>query len=129
MKKALRKEILFAFWSRVERGENRLTLLREYSTKGMPSKIPARVRRRQFERDWQMRKKLKNEPCWCCRRERATERHHIVLIVHGGPNCKENIVPLCVGCHSRVHPWMEKPLVELPPEHYTPLWRSVRLVI
>lgn len=38
----------------------------------------------------------------------AKVRHHIIQIQHGGSNSKENIVPLCIGCHAEIHPWLQQ---------------------
>ncbi len=56
--------------------------------------------------------KLENFPmsptcrCWVCD-ALAAIRHHIVPLSAGGRNKKNNIVPLCNGCHLAVHPHMK----------------------
>ena len=37
---------------------------------------------------------------------KSTVYHHVIMIVNGGPNRKENLVPLCTKCHQEVHPWI-----------------------
>jgi hypothetical protein len=51
----------------------------------------------------------KKYPCWCCRKDPATVRHHIIQIQHGGRNTPENIVVLCDKCHESIHPWLKRP--------------------
>lgn len=45
--------------------------------------------------------------CWVCHRAKATSRHHIIQVQHGGGNDERNMVPICDGCHAEVHPWMD----------------------
>lgn len=57
---------------------------------------------------------LRRKKCVACD-EPATERHHIIPLDAGGPNCKLNIAPLCNPCHSAIHPWLnETPNREQP---------------
>jgi hypothetical protein len=52
-------------------------------------------------------KRFTNAMCWVCHVAKATCRHHIIQVQHGGGNDNRNIVPLCDGCHAEVHPWMD----------------------
>ena len=44
--------------------------------------------------------------CEMCRKDErltiATEVHHILPLSHGGSNEKENLMPLCKSCHSKI---------------------------
>ena len=42
-------------------------------------------------------------PCYCCD-SFAEIRHHVVPLSRGGRNKRNNIVPLCNGCHEQIHP-------------------------
>lgn len=37
---------------------------------------------------------------------RATIRHHIIPLCNGGTNNAKNLISLCRGCHSKIHPWL-----------------------
>jgi 5-methylcytosine-specific restriction endonuclease McrA len=43
--------------------------------------------------------------CFVCG-DKSENRHHIIALSNGGTNLKNNIVPLCRACHSRIHPWL-----------------------
>ena len=43
--------------------------------------------------------------CYCCS-NLARVRHHVTPIIKGGRNKKNNLVPLCDGCHLKIHPEM-----------------------
>ncbi len=43
--------------------------------------------------------------CYCCD-SLAVVRHHVTPISKGGRNKRNNIVPLCNGCHKIIHPNM-----------------------
>ena len=50
---------------------------------------------------------LEENWCWVCNKQPATQRHHVILLKHGGPPLtKENIVYICASCHSAIHPWL-----------------------
>ena len=63
-----------------------------------------RRRRAPSSRSWKRHTKAN---CWACHGVKATSRHHIIQVQHGGGNDDRNIVPLCDGCHAEVHPWMD----------------------
>lgn len=50
--------------------------------------------------------------CYACPNpshiNKATIRHHVVLLSRGGRNKRNNIVPLCNDCHTKLHPHMQK---------------------
>lgn len=33
-------------------------------------------------------------------------RHHIISIKNGGDNSFINLIPICEGCHEKIHPWL-----------------------
>jgi 5-methylcytosine-specific restriction endonuclease McrA len=44
--------------------------------------------------------------CWACSANTDVFTHHIVQLQNGGTNNPMNLVRVCGGCHSAVHPWM-----------------------
>lgn len=46
--------------------------------------------------------------CYCCVKNHAVVRHHVIQLQHGGRNRRNNIVPLCNNCHIKLHPHMQK---------------------
>jgi 5-methylcytosine-specific restriction endonuclease McrA len=44
-----------------------------------------------------------NCPCYVCATP-ATVRHHVLPLMNGGRNKRNNIVPLCAACHAKIHP-------------------------
>jgi HNH endonuclease len=47
-----------------------------------------------------------NSLCFVCR-GKAECRHHIIQLQNGGINSRKNLVSLCNGCHSKIHPWLK----------------------
>jgi len=45
------------------------------------------------------------QECFACG-SRATARHHVIWLKHGGRNQKNNIVGICFPCHALIHPWL-----------------------
>lgn len=45
--------------------------------------------------------------CWCCKKNKATLRHHIIQLKNGGKNRGNNIVFLCEPCHVKIHPHLD----------------------
>ena len=90
--------------------EGRLSLLEKMSTVGVKpvSFEELKNRRRNFNSVKNTKFPLKDtDICWCCNLGQATVRHHILLLMHGGPvTSKQNIVLLCKDCHNKVHPWL-----------------------
>jgi len=41
--------------------------------------------------------------CQCCGTRSDLEVHHKEFRSHGGNDSEENLITLCVGCHSLVH--------------------------
>lgn len=37
----------------------------------------------------------------------ARHLHHIIPLNGGGVNIRLNLVPLCIDCHTEIHPWMK----------------------
>lgn len=58
--------------------------------------------------------KLKSLPmaesmlCYVCVKNTADVRHHVIPLLQGGRNKRNNIVPLCNSCHCKVHPHMHR---------------------
>jgi len=50
----------------------------------------------------------RGDMCVVCKQP-AEVLHHVILIMNGGPNKRENIVELCHNCHYEIHPWMVPP--------------------
>jgi 5-methylcytosine-specific restriction endonuclease McrA len=46
-------------------------------------------------------------PCYSCEGT-ARVRHHVVPISGGGRNKRNNVVPICDGCHALIHPNMSR---------------------
>lgn len=63
---------------------------------------------RRRRRTRQQRRQVFGAVCWVCQGTvMATCVHHVIQVQHGGGNERENLVPLCAGCHAAVHPWMD----------------------
>jgi len=43
--------------------------------------------------------------CWVCG-ENAYYQHHIIQLQNGGYDNGINRIPICEGCHSKIHPFM-----------------------
>jgi 5-methylcytosine-specific restriction endonuclease McrA len=52
---------------------------------------------------------LGNHVCYVCE-DPAVIRHHVIPLIAGGRNKRNNIVPLCLECHSKVHPGLVPPV-------------------
>lgn len=48
------------------------------------------------------------QPCYCCVKNIAVLRHHVIPLANGGRSKENNIVPLCKDCHEKVHPHLRK---------------------
>jgi hypothetical protein len=94
---------LHRFWRHAESGKDRLWLLREAAAWRV-----AEVREYRHRRNGAARKPPATGRCWVCDGRRATCRHHVVQLQHGGRNTDKNLVDLCRRCHVLVHPWMLK---------------------
>jgi len=46
-------------------------------------------------------------PCFACGSS-CDHRHHIIQLQNGGDNHKRNVVPICLPCHTKIHPWMKR---------------------
>ena len=44
--------------------------------------------------------------CYVCGKQAAI-RHHVKPLGRGGRNKRNNIVPLCAGCHAEIHPHLK----------------------
>jgi 5-methylcytosine-specific restriction endonuclease McrA len=82
----------------------RLAFLLRWAGLHVAHKKEYQKRRRATRRSW---KKFMGMSCWVCHVAKATCRHHVIQVQHGGGNDDRNIVPLCEGCHAEVHPWMD----------------------
>jgi hypothetical protein len=82
----------------------RLEFLLRWAAVKVAHKQEYQKRRRCTRKSW---KKFMKAHCWVCHVAKATCRHHIIQVQHGGGNDDRNIVPLCDGCHAEVHPWMD----------------------
>lgn len=84
-----------------------IALMREYAnisvTFGSRNNNP-KLQRQKFTKA-SRHKKLWGRACICCGKS-GSHRHHIIQLQHGGKNDKNNVVPICVKCHSDIHPWM-----------------------
>ena len=97
------------FWNRVSNGSDKMKLLKEFSEKRYffrkksQRMLPENIRFR-FTTLKRFKKYFKR-PCFNCNSSPVI-RHHIIALKNGGDNRKKNIIPLCDGCHNRVHPWL-----------------------
>ena len=83
---------------------HRIEFLLRWSVVTVAHKQEYVKRRRCTRKSW---KRFMKSGCWACHGVKATSRHHIIQVQHGGGNDDRNIVPLCDGCHAEVHPWMD----------------------
>lgn len=106
------KPLLVAFWSRLNdlhQQDDIIKLLKEYSEIKIYVKNsfkPPKVIRASFHRE-KRHKRLFGQPCIVCK-SKASQRHHIIQVQHGGRNDKRNVVPICKDCHCKIHPWLNK---------------------
>lgn len=42
----------------------------------------------------------------CLARDRKLYFHHVIWVAHGGSAIIDNLVPICLKCHARIHPWL-----------------------
>jgi 5-methylcytosine-specific restriction endonuclease McrA len=50
---------------------------------------------------------LKEAACFVCGRDGLKlYLHHVIQVQNGGSNDLRNHVPICLRCHSRIHPWL-----------------------
>ena len=102
-----RSDALQEFWFLVESSsEPRLVLLQRFATVHIPlGREHARATRRRFQHRDRTKEHEAAEPCFVCGK-RATQRHHIIQVQHGGTNRANNLVPICGNCHTAIHPWL-----------------------
>jgi 5-methylcytosine-specific restriction endonuclease McrA len=97
------------FRRRLNKGEPRIVLLRDYARIVVSAQTSYRARRfaKRFTRP------AFGGTCWCCHQSSGDlVVHHIIQVQHGGRNTLKNLVWLCRRCHARVHPWLvRKPKV------------------
>lgn len=48
-------------------------------------------------------RKVKWQPCACCKKEMHLELHHIIPINKGGDNDIRNLISVCSDCHRKIH--------------------------
>jgi hypothetical protein len=90
---------------------NRLAFLRRMASKviGVRTFVELNKARKDFDRN-----KINSLPlsekkmCYCCVKNQAVLRHHVITLLNGGRNKRNNIVPLCNQCHVKVHPHMQR---------------------
>lgn len=121
------------FWAEVNKplspvertSVRRLRLLRELAERNCHPHMTTTdlaARRRSFNR-WASRHPAGEGQCFACLDQKKRQWHHIVQLQHGGPNRRENLVPVCARCHMKIHPWVEVQLgLETPPETVRPIW-------
>lgn len=98
--------LLELFWQYVERGEDRLELLKLYAAQPVSREQDWN---RQAVRDEASTITLDAHGCFCCRTEdRRLYWHHVVQVQHGGSNSPRNRVAICYRCHALIHPWLPK---------------------
>ena len=51
---------------------------------------------------------LANHVCADCKKNPATNAHHVVPLSKGGINEQHNLRALCFNCHAKYHPHMDK---------------------
>ena len=45
--------------------------------------------------------------CQCCGKQGGNV-HHVIFKSHGGTNCPNNLLFVCVGCHSELHAYEQQ---------------------
>jgi len=86
--------------------EKKLSLLRNFSAFNAkrPEYAVRKEKRGKFNKHFH-KDLAKKSNCFVCQ-EQAVDRHHIVEIQNGGTNHYLNIIPLCRGCHRKIHSWL-----------------------
>jgi 5-methylcytosine-specific restriction endonuclease McrA len=109
------KKPLDEFWAdfyAAQTAKGRLNVLRRMANVRLNHPKEYKVRRLKFNKS--KRKcglRVGSKPCELCGSERATQRHHVILLVNGGPNQRRNLIALCHACHADIHPWMARPKI------------------
>lgn len=86
--------------------KRRFRFLRENLEAGKYERDFDSVNRRKsfvFYRDNGGLPRISTKKCYVCEFKVANHWHHIVPIRKGGDDTDRNLVPLCVGCHKKVH--------------------------
>lgn len=116
------ERVLAAFWALIKSGSDRLDTLLAFSTVVVPRPSDwdrAAVRAESGQH-------LKVRGCFGCHtRSRRLYWHHVIEVQHGGSNAKGNLLPLCLRCHAKIHPWLD---ANRPGETFTP-WRALTAVM
>lgn len=87
-----------------------LGLLKEFADLRVEykSRMPLAAYRKQFNDVKSERLQLKRYKwCFVCN-AKATLRHHLIQLQHGGDNSRRNLISLCKSCHAEIHPWLGK---------------------
>jgi len=94
------------FWDRHAAGADRLELLLlfEAVTIARPGGWKPQSVRSTFETQRTSWRPVSG--CFGCARHEELSLHHVITIDHGGSNAVRNLVPVCVGCHLYLHPWL-----------------------
>jgi len=48
-------------------------------------------------------KKSNPNVCYCCPAQKNITQHHMIPKCSGGMDSKDNLVPICEGCHQLLH--------------------------
>lgn len=100
-------ELALDFRRRIEDGEDRMALLKQYASSFALTTKKYEKRKKQ----WDSLKKRKqygfhhSTKCFSCD-SFAEVRHHVIPLSRGGHNKMINIVNLCRPCHAEIHPWL-----------------------
>jgi 5-methylcytosine-specific restriction endonuclease McrA len=89
-------------WKQIKK-KDKLEWLRSHSSAGKYAGVyQADFARREFVEYRKRLPDIHTRECYVCDYI-ADEYHHIVYLSNGGVNTPRNIIPLCQGCHKKVH--------------------------
>lgn len=106
----LEERLLTAFWAAVQRTDDRLGVLLEYTRvvirreEGWDGEAVRRAHTAHHGIAETIR--VDRRSCFGCRVDGQLYAHHIIEIQYGGSNAVRNQVPLCFDCHQYLHPWL-----------------------
>jgi hypothetical protein len=96
--------ILNYFWDMARTECDRIALLQQLA--GVAVRRPPDWDKKAIRRE---RIPRTPEACFACKSQgRDLFWHHVIAVDHGGDNAILNLVPLCLRCHAKVHPWLEQ---------------------
>lgn len=64
------------------------------------------INTKRYKRFRKKKNKLKSNECYICG-EKAYCMHHVVPLISGGTNKKNNLIPICIDCHKKIHDFMK----------------------